>query len=160
MESPYHIRMAQVPDYPAIVVMLSELAAEEGGICLLDVPALGTQLCHHQPELRIVVAEIESKLIGCLIAYPGFDVLSATRGLHLSDIFVKTSHRQQRVGTLLLAHLSHYGLQHGLEWVSWTVMHSNHGARYFYETLGAVAVDVDFMAMGATSMRQLQSLLT
>jgi ribosomal protein S18 acetylase RimI-like enzyme len=134
--------------------MLHLLAAEEGGTCRLDADSLALQVARGEPELIMRVAEQSGACVGCAIAYVGYDVLSASRGLHLSDVFVMPEHRGHGIGTALLASLTEYALMHELEWMSWTMLKTNHAAQRFYERFGASQVDVNFMAMGHSTLQK------
>jgi ribosomal protein S18 acetylase RimI-like enzyme len=149
------IRSPDPLDYPAIIALLSELAEQENSICRLDVEALTLQVARGQPELLVRVAEREGAVIGCVLTYIGYDVLSAARGLHLSDIIVTQNHRGCGIGTALLADIAAEGLRRELEWMSWTALTANNAAHRFYERVGGGKVNVHFMAMGRTAMRQL-----
>ncbi len=149
------IRNAIADDYPAIIAMMHALAAEEQGICRLTESELERQVAAGTPALTVYVAEPHGIPCGCILAYPGYDVLSASSGWHLSDFFVQREYRGKGIGTALLARLADDGLRNGREWISWTVLASNHAAASFYKRRGASGVDVRFMAMGMTAMHRL-----
>jgi ribosomal protein S18 acetylase RimI-like enzyme len=161
MHLPFHIRTATPQDYPAIIALLRVLAAEEGGACHVHEDALAAQVASANPPLWIWVAEHtgEPCIVACALAYGGYDVLSATRGLHLSDVVVASAMRGRGIGTALLARLAKEALQDGMEWISWTALRSNHDAQRFYRRIGGMSVDVQFMAMGRTTMQRLQSVI-
>ena len=144
-----------------VVQMMQALAREEGQKAQLTVAGLSAQLRREAPDLRVWLAitardpAAGEAGAGCVIGYPGFDVLSGVRGLHLCDLYVPPSFRRQGVARALLAHLAGACLAEGLGWMSWTVSETNASARCFYQSLGAQRVDVDFMALGVTSIQQL-----
>jgi len=87
--------------------------------------------------------------------YAGYDLQSASRGVHLGDICVTKSARRQGVGRMLVAELGQRILADGGEWVSWTMLKGNVEAREFYKKLGAKKVrDVEFWALGKSKMGQ------
>lgn len=154
------IKPAEHHHYPAIITLLDDLALYEGGICTLDASKLLTAIAQENPRLHILVASIsqqvkEEVIVGCVIAYAGYDVLSATHGSHISDIIVRGDMRGNSIGTQLMARIAADTLDRGGEWLSWTVAHANTHAKQFYLRRGAVEVGVDFMAMGLTAMHVL-----
>ena len=148
----YIIRLPSKHDYHTISDMLHLLAAEEGSACRLDAEALVLQVNRGEPELIMRVAEKDGELLGCAIAYIGYDVLSASRGLHLSDVFVMPAHRSHGIGTAFFASFAEHAKAHALEWMSWTMLTTNQAAKRFYDRLGASHVDVHFMAMGRSAL--------
>jgi ribosomal protein S18 acetylase RimI-like enzyme len=159
---PYTLRTAHPDDYPHIITLLQGLAQEEQGTCLLDVAALSLQVQSANPPLWIWVAahteadSSEQGVCACILAYAGYDVLSASRGLHVSDVVVAPDMRNIGVGTALMRRLAAEALQEGLEWMSWTTLCSNHDAQRFYQRIGGNPVNVQFMAMGRSAMQRLQ----
>lgn len=153
----YHITHATNVHYPAICELIAQLADEENCTSYLTTDNLHRQIMEAAPPLTCLVALDTNNVIGCVIAYIGFDVQSATRGWHLSDIIVAPEQRERGIGKALLAVLAKEGLAHGLEWMSWTVMRDNHTAKAFYHKIDAEHINVDFMAIGKTGLRHLAS---
>ncbi len=155
MMSSITIQSANRKDMQAVAAMMQALAREEGdkGRCTSE--ALQHQLQHGVPELLIYVASDVDDMMGCVLAYPGYDVLSASPGLHLSDLYVKPAYRRQGVGSALMQHLAQAALQRDMQWMSWTTLRANRHATAFYQALGASDVGVRFMAMGTRALRQL-----
>ncbi len=148
-------RPATLNDASAITDMMAALAREEGGKHCLNTSQFVQHMEQGTPELLIYVAMKQATYLGCVIAYKGYDVLSTSCGYHVSDVYVYPQARRQGVARQLLAALAGKGLQEGLEWMSWTVLHTNESAKAFYHVLNAETVGVDFMAMGASSMAHL-----
>lgn len=155
MPAPITIREAEIADVPAIVEMMAGLAEEEGGESQLDASALKEAIEVGAPELLILIAQQQEEVTGCLLAYPGYDVLSASHGLHLSDIYVRPACRGHGAGRALIREAASVALNRDMVWMSWTVLRGNRGAQAFYRAIGADDVDVRFMAIGISAMRQL-----
>jgi ribosomal protein S18 acetylase RimI-like enzyme len=156
MDTDYTVMVASSLHYPAIVECMRELAAYEGGACQLTVESLlKAQNDVLSPPLLIYVAVLKEEVVGCIIAYSGFDVLSASRGMHLSDLYVLPHARRAGIATALMERLCRDVLEQGGEWVSWTVLKNNKMAKRFYQKVDADQVDVDFMALGVSGMKQL-----
>ncbi|TAE32672.1 MAG: GNAT family N-acetyltransferase [Alphaproteobacteria bacterium] len=146
-------------DAHPICKMLQALAYEESVRSFVRPEALIEQTLRGTPRLKVAVAETKEhgarKVVGVAIAYRGFDVLSATPGLHLSDIYVHPEYRKGGVARRLIAHIVQMNPNDPCEWMSWTMLSENKVARGFYQHMGATHLDVDFMAFGASDLTAL-----
>jgi GNAT superfamily N-acetyltransferase len=152
------IKPATQNDLPQVIKMLEILAAQESMQNQLCEAKLRQVMQSNQPKLEVLIAEHEAKIIGCILFYMGFDVLSASYGAHISDIFVLQEHRKHKVGSQLLAAVAKQVLTQNGVWLSWTVDKNNKSAKQFYHNLGAVHVDADFMAIGETGLKNLNDM--
>lgn len=159
-----HIRGAEAQDAQAIATMAQGLAAHEGIKSAFTVEAFlrdgvgeGTKAQFYVAELTDVstdVSQVEGKtIIGFCMVYAGYDLTSATNGLHLGDIYMHSDWRAKGIGRALLAHAC--SIEKGAEWMSFTVMRGNKIAQKFYHKIGAQQVNVDFMAMGRSVLKAL-----
>jgi GNAT superfamily N-acetyltransferase len=148
----FFVRHATPADAASIVSMVQALAREEGAESLFSVYAL-EEFLQHQPHATCLVVESVSRIIGCLLAYQGYDIQSCSYGWHLSDMYVIPESRGCGVGKQLIAELA--ALKPHYEWISWTVLRSNKNARQFYASLHAEEVDVAFMAIGKSAIHKL-----
>ena len=146
-------------DAHPICKMLQALAHEESVRSYIRPDALIEQTLRGTPRLKIAIAEHKTqgshKIVGVAIAYRGFDVLSSTSGLHLSDIYVRPEHRKQGIARRLMAHLVQIHPHEPCEWMSWTMLNENKVAHGFYESMRATKIDVAFMAFGITDLKQI-----
>ncbi len=140
----FSIRHATAEDYDAVCTMVQALALEEGSDSLFNVHNLSDFL-KVMPDAICLMAHNAEALLGCALAYAGYDIQSATKGWHLSDIYVMPDARAQGIGKALMLALQHHKTEY--KWTSWTVMRENKMARKFYAAIGAEEVDVCFMAM-------------
>jgi GNAT superfamily N-acetyltransferase len=143
----------QPSDYKYIIELLHELSKHENTISQLNIVQLKKAMQADNPKLEALVAKHCDDVIGCVLFYRGFDVLSASYGFHISDIIVAQNMRGNGVGSKLISYLSEHGLKQGLQWLSWTVDAHNEKAKNFYLSLGATVINVNFMAMGASAMK-------
>ena len=84
-----------------------------------------------------LVAEERGALIGYALFYPGYDVETAARGVHLVDLFVLESSRRGGVGRALLAAVARVCREAGGGWISWAVVKDNREGLEFYRAIGA-----------------------
>lgn len=140
----FSIRHATYKDYEPVCMMVQALALEENSVSIFNSEHLHVFL-KEQLNAVCLVAYDNNTIIGCLLAYVGYDVQSATRGWHLSDLYIMPDKRQYGAATLLMQALRKENSS--CEWISWTVLRTNKIARKFYAALQAEEVDVCFMAM-------------
>lgn len=150
----YSIRSATVADAPAIASLLEQLTQAEGSPRNIDAALLGAALAGEGMPVRLyaLVAEASAKLLGVILFYPGYDVLTATYGMHLADFVVEESQRGRGIGRQLYAALAARVLETGAEWVSLTVLKENARAQQFYRAAGMRDVPVDFFAIGKSGV--------
>ena len=84
-----------------------------------------------------LVAEEKGALVGYALFYPGYDVETAARGVHLADLFVLESSRRRGVGRALLAAVARASREAEGRWISWAVVKNNREGREFYRAIGA-----------------------
>ena len=94
-------------------------------------------------------------VIGTALYYPGYDVLSASRGYHLADFVIDENHRRNGLGYQLFAAVAAENLREGGEWISLTVLRKNASAQAFYAKLGMTHVAIDFYAIGPIALAAL-----
>ncbi len=170
------IRPAQAKDGPELVLMAQALAQQEGHESQFSVEAFhqclpvrhseearsvaeeSTQITKIDPSLTLrmtplfFIATLNEQPVGFAMCYPGYDLVSASRGMHLGDIYVKPEHRSQGVGRALMAEVAKECFARDGDWVSLTVQQKNMRAQRFYFKHGGQMVPVQFMAFGATAL--------
>jgi GNAT superfamily N-acetyltransferase len=103
-----------------------------------------------KPAFAGLVAENRGKVIGYLLYHFGYDSDSAALNLHVVDLYVERSARNQGVGKALMARVASIARQASAAEIIWSVYQSNTIAATFYEKLGAQRItDVFFMKVGA-----------
>lgn len=100
----------------------------------------------------VMVAEIERRAEGYALFYPGFDVESASRGLHMADLFVEAPFRRQGIGRALIASLVAECKRQGGQWIEWHSMTDNPTAIAFYERIGAKRDPLIPFRLGRTAL--------
>lgn len=143
--------------------LLNQLNEAEGSAVRHDLKAVSSliqqshdsQLTTRTAPLYIQVAQYKKQMIGVIVGYQGFDVLSMQSGMHLADIVVDVAHRKQGVGRALIKALAQTNQEQGGAWMSLTSLKRNKVGDKFYRALGFQAVDVQFFALGENGMKLL-----
>ena len=93
----------------------------------------------HADASKVVVSggSAGGKIVGYALFYAGYDVDTASRGVHLADLFVAESARRRGVGRALVAAVARECRRTGGAWIAWFVQRDNREARAFYRALGA-----------------------
>lgn len=151
------IREAKRDDVTALVELINALNVHEG-----TSQTMTWQHAEHilfsdqrQVELFCKVALINNLVIGFVLFYRGYDTASTSFGLHISDIYVVQSARNQGIGKALMVDVAHTCLAMGGQWCSLTTARNNHSARSFYDACGCAVQPVEFRAIGAKGMKAL-----
>lgn len=149
------IRAATGDDVAAIARLLTQLKEWEGSADAVDAAKLAAALQPdaHVVKLRALVAERQGEVIGTMLYYSGYDVLTAAYGYHLADFIIDAAHRRQGVGRQLFTALAAQNLAEGGEWISLTVLPQNDAGKGFYDALGMMHVPVDFYAAGKVMLQ-------
>jgi ribosomal protein S18 acetylase RimI-like enzyme len=88
------------------------------------------------PRLYGIFAEVDGAPVGFAAYYLAYSTNRTAWSIHLQDIFVRESHRGQRIGAHLIRALAEVAKRHGYEAVELEVLTWNDGAREFYESHG------------------------
>jgi ribosomal protein S18 acetylase RimI-like enzyme len=133
------IRNANQKDIPAIMELIY-LKAEFDG-CPESVEAthqkLEIDLFGEKPLAFVLLAEIDSDIIGLATYHFIYSTFLAKPGIWLDDLYVKAEYRSNKVGEALMLHLRQIGQEKGCGRIDWTVAISNERGIKFYERIGA-----------------------
>jgi ribosomal protein S18 acetylase RimI-like enzyme len=106
-----------------------------------------------KPSFAGLVAEIDGKVIGYLLYHFGYDSDSATRNLHIVDLYVDLEVRKRGAGRALMTAAARIAREGGAQELVWAVYNVNASATAFYERLGAQRItDLFFMKLGSDFM--------
>jgi ribosomal protein S18 acetylase RimI-like enzyme len=89
------------------------------------------------PAFSGLVAEQDGNIVGYLLYHFGYDSDSATRILHVVDLYVNESVRRLGVGRALMSAAAKLSRDAGGAELFWSVYVHNKVAASFYESLGA-----------------------
>jgi ribosomal protein S18 acetylase RimI-like enzyme len=147
------IRPATSHDAPHLARLAQELAASEGLQSLATTDTILRDGFDEPQRCRYLVAcDQQHGIVGMVMFYHGYDLQSAAHGLHLGDIIVSNTHQRHGIGSQLFHALCRTARQEHCAWISWTLLPSNRPARRFYQKMGAVSIEVEFMALGQQMM--------
>jgi ribosomal protein S18 acetylase RimI-like enzyme len=133
------IRNANQKDIPAIMELIY-LKAEFDG-CPESVKAtpqkLEIDLFGENPLAFVLLAEIDSDIIGLATYHFIYSTFLAKPGIWLDDLYIKAEYRNNKLGEALMLHLRQIGQEKGCGRIDWTVAVSNERGIKFYERIGA-----------------------
>ncbi|MGF1602472.1 MAG: GNAT family N-acetyltransferase [Thermosynechococcaceae cyanobacterium] len=136
------IRAAKPGDAADIFGLIQELAHFEK----LEQSVTGSpeQLAEHlfrEPTYaEAVVATLENEMVGFALFFTNYSTFLTRPGLYLEDLFVRSAHRRQGIGTALLQQVAKIALERHCGRMEWSVLDWNEGAIATYETLGATVL--------------------
>jgi GNAT superfamily N-acetyltransferase len=109
--------------------MSDEVVATEDG--------LRGWLFGERPAAEVVLAYVDSTVVGFALFFHNFSTFLGRPGLYLEDLFVLPEWRSRGIGQRLLAHLAELAVERGCGRMEWTVLDWNEPALRFYERMGA-----------------------
>ena len=97
-----HIRRATEADFPRLVEMITALAAFNDDQATVQLDDLRRDLFGPSPWLAVMVASINTSLIGYAALCPLARLQFGQRGIDIHHLFVEAAHRGQGVGKALI----------------------------------------------------------
>jgi len=97
------------------------------------------------PAFAGLVAEEQGNVIGYLLYHFGYDSDRAARNMHVVDLYVDYTARNQGVGKALMVRAASIAREANAEEMIWSVYQSNTIAATFYEKLGAQRITDVFL---------------
>jgi ribosomal protein S18 acetylase RimI-like enzyme len=92
------------------------------------------------------VAESNADIIGYLLYHYGYDADTATRTMHVIDLYVSKKHRKCGAGSALMMHARQVCRKSDVREMVWSVYKSNYLAHAFFTRIGAkYTEDLDYM---------------
>ena len=145
LPAPYQLRPAEPGDVPAIVGLITELAAFEQLSHLVETTPerLGPHLFGERPvaECLVVQARTDAAAPPALVAFAlfftNFSTFRCRPGLYLEDLYVQPAHRGAGLGRALLQALGALAVARGCGRFEWSVLDWNDPAIQFYQRMGA-----------------------
>ena len=130
------VRPAVPADATALQQMLLELADHQGEGQHVHVDAGRWRELLADPRVLVLLAEREGQPVGYVSAVRQLNLWAARDILALDDLYVREAARSQGVGDALLRALVAHAAGDRLL-IRWELLVDNHGARRFYERIGA-----------------------
>ncbi|NDY92403.1 GNAT family N-acetyltransferase [Ideonella livida] len=139
---PVLLRAATADDVPALIGLITELAAYESLTHLLQVTPqrLQQHLFGPRPVAECVVAQAGPAVVGMALFFTNFSTFLGQPGLYLEDLYVQPAWRGAGVGASLLRHVAGLAVQRGCGRFEWSVLDWNQPAIDFYQRMGAVVM--------------------
>ncbi len=134
----FKIRKAHRDDMPAVLELISELAAfeNEPEAVEMTVENLEKEGFGDNPLFICFVAEVAGKIEGMALCYYRFSTWKG-RTLHLEDLIVREEKRGTGLGNALYREVISFAKSQDLKRVEWVVLDWNQHAIDFYERSGA-----------------------
>jgi GNAT superfamily N-acetyltransferase len=145
----FKLRAAAPRDVPALVGLISELAAFEhlSHLLRLTPETLAPHLFGERPVVEAVVAEVVDstadgghRVVAFALYFTNFSTFLAQPGLYLEDLYVQPACRGAGIGKALLSHLGALAVARGYGRFEWSVLDWNANAIRFYEKMGATVM--------------------
>ena len=142
----FQLRAAEPRDVPAIVGLISELAAFEhlSHLLRLTPETLAPHLFGERPVVEAVVADAliegDRRVVAFALYFTNFSTFLAQPGLYLEDLYVQPAFRGAGIGKALLSHLGALAVARGYGRFEWSVLDWNENAIRFYEKMGATVM--------------------
>ena len=130
------IRLAKPTDGPFIFALVGELASFEK-LDLVTTEDAFIDSLFSSSHITSFVAELDGVVIGYAICMFNFSTFLGKQGLYLEDLYVAEKHRNQGVGSALLAAVARFAENKGCKRIEWCALTWNQNAIELYEKLGA-----------------------
>jgi GNAT superfamily N-acetyltransferase len=133
------IRAAAPSDVPAIVGLITELAAFEQLSHLVETTPerLHPHLFGERPVAECLVAEVDGQVVAFALFFANFSTFRCRPGLYLEDLYVQPANRGSGLGRALLQQLGALAVARGCGRFEWSVLDWNAQAIAFYQRMGA-----------------------
>ena len=141
------IRRAEERDAAAIAEMANALALLTAGRPGQMTAEIVRRELIGDRRLSCLVADLEGEAVGYALWSAAYETAFATRGLYISDLYVRPSHRRAGVGHALMRTLARICRGDGGRFIWWAVSPENPTAQSFYDSIGAISDPVDARAV-------------
>jgi ribosomal protein S18 acetylase RimI-like enzyme len=143
MNSIISIRDAQQRDIPTIMELIYLKAKFDGYPESVEATPqkLEIDIFGEKPLAFVLLAEVDGDAIGLATYHFIYSTFLAKPGIWLDDLYVKSEHRNYRVGQALMLRLREIGQEKGCGRIDWTVAVSNERGIKFYERISAKIIN-------------------
>jgi len=133
------LRSPTPDDVPAIFALIQALAAYENlnRTVTGTAEALKVDLFSDRPKVEVIVAEVNSQVVGFALFFQNYSTFLTKSGIYLEDIFVLPEYRGAGIGKALIKYLANLAVSRGCGRLEWSVLDWNQPAISFYEAIGA-----------------------
>lgn len=132
------VRDAELPDVPAVLALMSELADHEGlrQYLALTPESLAEYSLGEPKRFHVIVATAGAAIVGYTTFFFQFSPWMACEYLFVDDVYVTQTHRGHGVGSLLMNRIAEIAVARDVH-ARWYVETVNRSAQEFYKALGA-----------------------
>lgn len=123
-----------------LLVASAESQGERESLCVDAGDLLRTGF-GETPAYHAILAETKDSVVGLALYSFNFSTWKSVNGLFLEDLYVEPEWRRHGVARRLMQELLEIARENHCGRFQWFVLQSNAGARRFYESLGARALD-------------------
>ena len=157
LSTPLRILPAEPSDMARLAALATALLHSEGYAVEANADALYAAIFDESAPVKLYaqLAWVEEQIVGFVLYYMGYDLLSASNGFHLADIYVEEAYRHRGIGHKLVQKVARDAHVAGGQWVSLTHLRANVNAAKFYSALGFTEVPVTFVAAGPKALAAL-----
>jgi GNAT superfamily N-acetyltransferase len=135
---PIEIRPIRAEDAAAVVAMQAALNRQEGyPTHHFTREIIARDVFGPNPFVAILVAVADGEMAGYALTHDCYESSHAARGAFVADLFVEPQARRKGVARALLARIAVEGKARGIDYLLWTSMPKNAGARSMYRAIGA-----------------------
>jgi GNAT superfamily N-acetyltransferase len=131
---------AEPTDIPAIAALLEEMDRFYGKTEFAPLEdrmaEIKANLFDNCVGLHVLLARRQDEVAGLASYSYLWPAVGITRSLYLKDLYVRTSHRRQGIGKVLMVALTSIAAESGCSRLEWTTDQDNADAQSFYTELG------------------------
>ena len=138
-EPTIRIAKASRDHLPRVVELMKGLAEFEKllGEFRVTEALLERYLFSQEPVAELLVGYLGNEIRGYALFFHNFSSFQGRPGIYLEDVYVEPGARGKGLGKALLIEVVHTARARGCRRCEWMVLDWNHGARQFYQSLGA-----------------------
>lgn len=138
MKNSINIRKGKKTDLPAVLKLIQELAHYEKAPeeVTNTIEAMERDGFGDNPVFRLLVAEIEEKVVGMAIYFIKYSTWKG-KGVYLDDVVINENFRGKGIGKLLLNEVIRDSKNLGAKQLHWQVLDWNESAIGFYKKYDA-----------------------
>jgi GNAT superfamily N-acetyltransferase len=139
----FGIDTATAGDVPVILALIRELADYErlSHQVVATEADLARSLFGERPVAEAVVGRCADQVVAFALFFHNFSTFLGQPGIHLEDLYVRSTFRGRGFGRRMLAHLAGLALERGCGRVEWFVLDWNEIAIRSYRRAGARPLD-------------------
>ena len=138
MNADLTFRFAVEEDFAAVLGLACQLASQiEAPAPPLTPSQFEKYFIRPNAPMRLLLALRDGQIVGMISWTITHELYSAETRVYISDVSVDLAARGHGIGKALIAEVENWARAHQASKLGWEVWYRNHGAKAFYERLGA-----------------------